>query len=175
MPNILFAGGGSGGHITPSIAIAQEFKAKYPKSKVLFVISENKLDQQIMQDHLIFPLDKGGQGDFGQQLPFFHYTTLPTAKLRRYFSLQNFLDFFKFFANIWKSLKILKNFQADLVFSKGGFIALPIAIAALLEAQGPIGDLEGQGPFGDLEGQARSESQAQLGDGRTGAWARRFQ
>lgn len=52
------------------------------------------------------------------------------GKLRRYFSFQNFLDFFKFLAGIFQSFMIIGKIKPDIVFSKGGFVSLPVVIGA---------------------------------------------
>lgn len=63
--------------------------------------------------------------DFG--IDFF---PIHCGKLRRYFSFQNFLDFFKFFIGIFQSFIIIGEIKPDVVFSKGGFVGLPVVIGA---------------------------------------------
>lgn len=109
---MVFSGGGSGGHLIPSIAVASEFKKLCPRSELLFLCARAPLDYNILADYNF-------QGVF-------------SGKLRRYFSLRNFLDFFKFILGIFQSVLILSKFRPDLVFSKGGFVALPVCIAAQL-------------------------------------------
>ncbi len=108
----MFSGGGSGGHLTPSIAVAEKFLKTHPQTKILFIGSNNGLDESIIKK-------------FG-----FKFKGIHAGKLRRYFSWRNFLDFFRFFYGIGESFFMLKKFKADLVFSKGGFVSLPVAIAA---------------------------------------------
>ena len=58
------------------------------------------------------------------------YEGVACGKLRRYFSLENFLDFFKVPVGVLQAYEVLKKFKADVVFSKGGFVGVPTVIAA---------------------------------------------
>lgn len=58
------------------------------------------------------------------------YKGVYCGKLRRYFSFQNFVDAFKVPMGILQARRILKRFKPDVVFSKGGFVGLPVVIAA---------------------------------------------
>lgn len=58
------------------------------------------------------------------------YVGITCGKLRRYFSLQNFVDFFKVPVGIFQAYRELKKFSPDVVFSKGGFVSVPVVIAA---------------------------------------------
>ena len=60
------------------------------------------------------------------------YKGIYCGKFRRYFSLQNFIDPFKIPIGIFQAYYILKNFRADVVFSKGGFVSVPVVVAAKL-------------------------------------------
>ncbi len=73
--------------------------------------------------------DNGQDSDIISHTPFL-YTVFPVAKLRRYFSLENVRDFFRFFSNIIKAFFFLKKNRPHVVFSKGGFVSLPIGICA---------------------------------------------
>ncbi|MCG8569013.1 MAG: UDP-N-acetylglucosamine--N-acetylmuramyl-(pentapeptide) pyrophosphoryl-undecaprenol N-acetylglucosamine transferase, partial [Spirochaetes bacterium] len=57
------------------------------------------------------------------------YQTIPTGKLRRYFSFKNFIDIFRVINGILKSLSIISKFQPDIIFSTGGFVSVPPVIA----------------------------------------------
>ena len=65
----------------------------------------------------------------GAGIPF---TGIATGKLRRYFSLKNFTDPFRVLRGISQAKKRLKEYQPDIVFSKGGYVGLPVAVAAKL-------------------------------------------
>jgi len=60
----------------------------------------------------------------------FQFRAISTGKLRRYFSLQNLADSFKFFKGISEAQKILREFKPNVVFAKGGYVALPVVMAA---------------------------------------------
>jgi len=58
------------------------------------------------------------------------YAAIPVGKMRRYFSFENFLDIFRHLMGIWDAKRILKKFKPRVVFSKGGFVSLPVTKAA---------------------------------------------
>ena len=122
-------GGGSGGHITPLLWLARELKAQAPDCQIVYI------------GH------KGDQFDsFQASSRDFDFTAFINAgKFRRYhgaglasgiFDLKTLLlnarDLFRLPGSIISSLKILRKFRPDVVFSKGGFVALPVGIAAKL-------------------------------------------
>lgn len=110
--NIFFAAGGSGGHINPALAVAEKIKKISPKVNIIFLCSKNKLDKEIL---------KSSEVKF---IPIF------SGKLRRYFSLQNILDFFLFIFGIFQSIFLILKYKPKLIFSKGGFVGLPVGIGA---------------------------------------------
>ena len=120
---IAFAGGGTGGHIYPGIAVADEltayFKKKGKKVQIDWIGNSKGMDKSIIEKNLI---SEGGS------ITKFH--GIPCGKLRRYFSIQNFFDLFKIFAGLVKSYFILKKLKPDLLFSKGGFVSVPPCMAA---------------------------------------------
>ncbi len=58
------------------------------------------------------------------------FQAISTGKLRRYFSWENFIDPFKVVAGVWEAWRALRAFKPDVVFSKGGFVSLPVVFAA---------------------------------------------
>lgn len=58
------------------------------------------------------------------------FAAIPTGKLRRYFSWENFVDPFKVIAGVCEAWRVLRKFKPDVVFSKGGFVSLPVVLAA---------------------------------------------
>lgn len=58
------------------------------------------------------------------------FYSIKAGKLRRYFSLQNILDIFKVLSGIFKSILLIKKLSPDVIFSKGGYVCLPVVIAA---------------------------------------------
>lgn len=121
---IVFAGGGTGGHIYPGIAIADELKKNSNEStkiEIHWIGNSKGMDSAIIEKNL---LSSGGS--------IFCFHGIPCGKLRRYFSLKNFTDFFKIFAGFIKSFFILKKIKPDFLFSKGGFVSVPPCAATAI-------------------------------------------
>lgn len=114
---IVLTGGGSAGHIAPLLSVVEELQRTTPDLGLL------------MDLHYIGPRDEfsGKLEGLGVKVH-----SLPAAKLRRYFSLQNILDIPKFFAAIFLAFFKLLIYMPDVVFSKGGTSALPVVLAAWL-------------------------------------------
>ena len=111
MATIAFTGGGTGGHIYPGLAVATELK-KFHTGRVFWIGSSSGMDKAIVEN---------------AGIDFF---SIPTGKLRRYFSLRNIFDVFKVAAGFFSARKILKREAARLLFSKGGFVSVPPCAAA---------------------------------------------
>ena len=109
---IVLAGGGTGGPTVPLLAVASEIKKQNPATEFLFIGSKSGPEQQLVADKGI------------------RFQAISTGKLRRYFSLNNFFDLFRIYAGYNQSLKILKDFKPDVVFSVGSFVAIPVCFAA---------------------------------------------
>jgi UDP-N-acetylglucosamine--N-acetylmuramyl-(pentapeptide) pyrophosphoryl-undecaprenol N-acetylglucosamine transferase len=112
---VLFAGGGTGGHIYPIIAVAEKLNELAVREKILdmqlFYISDTPYDQRALDDNRIT------------------FLKLETGKRRIYFSLENYLDIFKtFFATI-RALFMVYKIMPDVVFSKGGYPSVPVTFA----------------------------------------------
>ena len=107
---IVVTGGGTGGHVYPVLAVLDEM----PSIRVVWIGSGSQLERRILE---------------GRPL---RYYGIPTGKLRRYFSLQNIIDLFKFVAGFFASLVILLREKPKLVFSKGGYVSVPPVAAARL-------------------------------------------
>lgn len=120
---IVFAGGGTGGHIYPGLAVADEVKAlAEKKGKKVFLYwmgNSSGMDRGIVEKNLI---SSGGSIN--------KFIGIPSGKLRRYFSFRNFLDLFKIFFGFVKSFFVLLKIKPDLLFSKGGFVSVPPCKAA---------------------------------------------
>jgi UDP-N-acetylglucosamine--N-acetylmuramyl-(pentapeptide) pyrophosphoryl-undecaprenol N-acetylglucosamine transferase len=119
MISIAFAGGGTGGHIYPGLAVASVLKQRIESQgsasetrRIIWIGSNTGMDKSIV----------GREG-----IEFFG---IPSGKLRRYFSLRNFLDIFKIIAGFFAARKILKREKITLLFSKGGFASVPPVVAA---------------------------------------------
>jgi len=109
---ILFSGGGTLGPVTPLLSIADSIKKQTPDVEFLFVGTKQGPEKVIV-------LEKG--------IPFYSITS---GKLRRYFSLLNILDFFRFWKGIIEAIKILWKEKPDLCISAGGYNSVPIHIVS---------------------------------------------
>lgn len=113
-PRLLLVGGGSGGHIVPNLAIATEIRSHLPEVDLLYVGSRGKLDRQLVESAGL------------------KFKAIFTGKLRRYFSWKNFIDPFFILIGFLQSMGIILRFRPQVVFSKGGFVSVPVALAAYL-------------------------------------------
>ncbi|MDR0376835.1 MAG: undecaprenyldiphospho-muramoylpentapeptide beta-N-acetylglucosaminyltransferase [Spirochaetaceae bacterium] len=111
MTTIAFTGGGTGGHIFPGLAVAAYLQNLTP-CRIFWIGSEAGMDRGIVEE--------SGLEFFG----------VPAGKLRRNFSLQNFIDLFKVLGGFLAARKILKREKPLLLFSKGGFVSVPPCAAA---------------------------------------------
>ncbi len=111
---ILLAGGGSGGPVTPLIAVAEQIKIKHPRAEFLLVGTK-------------YGPEAGMANSAG--IDFEHITT---GKLRRYFSLKNLLSPFLIFNGFLQARKIIRNYRPSIVFGTGSFVQVPIVWAAWL-------------------------------------------
>lgn len=110
--NILISGGGTGGHIFPAIAIADEWKKRYPNSRFLFVGARDKMEMQ--------KIPANGYDIEG----------LWISGLNRSNKLKNLSFPFKVTSSLWKSHQILKNFKPDFALGTGGFASGPALFMA---------------------------------------------
>ena len=117
---IAFAGGGTGGHIYPGLAIADELKT---------IASEKNVDIELFWFGNSSGMDRNIVEKSGSVNKFIG---IPSGKLRRYFSLKNFFDIFKIFAGFVASFFKLLFIRPVVLFSKGGFVSVPPCIAAKL-------------------------------------------
>jgi len=106
---ILFTGGGTAGHVTPNIALFPHFKDDFD---IIYLGSKNGIEKSLVNESKI------------------KYYEISTGKFRRYFSIQNFTDPFKVIKGFIEANNIIKKEKPDIVFSKGGFVSVPVVIAA---------------------------------------------
>jgi len=99
----ILSGGGTGGHIYPAVAIANELKTRFPDAEFLFVGAKDKMEMQ--------KVPQAGYKIEG----------LWIAGLQRKLTLQNAMFPFKLIDSLWKSRKIIKQFKPDVVIGTGGF------------------------------------------------------
>ena len=112
MKRIVFTGGGTAGHVTPNIAL-------FPRLKELgydiqYIGSYDGIEKKLVADYGI------------------PYYGIATGKLRRYFDPKNFSDPFRVLKGFAEAHKILKELNPDVVFSKGGFVSVPVVFGAAI-------------------------------------------
>ncbi len=112
MMRIAFVGGGSGGHFYPLIATAEAIKKQAPGAK-LYYFGPDPYDKEALA---------------ANDITFIY---CPSGKIRRYFSLQNFLDIFRTIAGLFTAMYKVYRIYPDVIFSKGGFTSVPILLAAI--------------------------------------------
>lgn len=110
MKKILLTGGGTAGHVTPNIALLPGLKkAGY---EILYIGSYEGMEKQLIEDQGI------------------EYRGIATGKFRRYLSPKNLTDPFRVIKGYQEAKKIIRSYKPDVVFSKGGFVSVPVVLAA---------------------------------------------
>jgi UDP-N-acetylglucosamine--N-acetylmuramyl-(pentapeptide) pyrophosphoryl-undecaprenol N-acetylglucosamine transferase len=109
---IVIAGGGTGGHVTPAIAVHDELKRRDIETEFLWIGSTTGIE---------------GKEAARAGIPF---TTIQTGKFRRYFDLKTVTDAGRLPIGIVQAASQLRRFQPDVVFSTGGFVSVPTVVAA---------------------------------------------
>lgn len=112
MKKIVFTGGGTAGHVMPNLALIDVFQEK--GWSIDYIGSNDGVEKG-----MVTPLN----------IP---YHGIRCGKLRRYFSWRNFVDPFNMLIGILQAFLLLHKLKPDVVFSKGGFVALPVVIGARL-------------------------------------------
>ena len=108
----IISGGGTGGHIYPAIAIANELRLRYPDAKFLFVGAKNKMEME--------KIPQAG----------YEIKGLWISGIQRKLTLKNLLFPFKLISSLWKANSILNKFKPDAVIGTGGFASGPTLIIA---------------------------------------------
>jgi UDP-N-acetylglucosamine--N-acetylmuramyl-(pentapeptide) pyrophosphoryl-undecaprenol N-acetylglucosamine transferase len=116
MGKIVFTGGGTAGHVMPNIALFKTLREE--GWSLSYIGSHNGIERDIIT----------GLEGFGD-IPYYG---ISTGKLRRYFDLKNFKDPFRVLRGVWQAYRLIRNIRPDLVFSKGGFVSVPVVVAARL-------------------------------------------
>lgn len=110
MKHIVLTGGGTAGHVTPNIALIPRLKEL--GYRISYIGSYNGIEKKLIEE---------------LQIPYYG---ISSGKLRRYFDLKNFTDPFRVLKGFGQAKKLLKDLKPDVVFSKGGFVTVPVVIAA---------------------------------------------
>ena len=109
MKRIILTGGGTAGHVTPNIALLP--KIQEMGFDIHYIGSYNGIEKELIEP-------------FG--IP---YHGISSGKLRRYFSLQNFTDPFRVLKGMGEARKLIRDLKPDVIFSKGGFVSVPVVLA----------------------------------------------
>lgn len=110
MKKIILTGGGTAGHVTPNIALLPSLlELGYD---IKYIGSYNGIEKDLID---------------AENVPYYG---ISSGKLRRYLDLKNISDPFKVVKGLGQSLKLLHKLKPDIVFSKGGFVSVPVVLAA---------------------------------------------
>lgn len=110
MKRIVLTGGGTAGHVTPNLALLPSLINE--GYDVQYIGSYEGMEKSLVMD---------------MDIP---YHGISSGKLRRYFDLKNFTDPFRVLKGFSEANKLMKTLKPDVVFSKGGFVSVPVVIAA---------------------------------------------
>lgn len=110
MKKIVLTGGGTAGHVTPNMALIE--KLREMNYDITYIGSLDGIEKGLIE---------------GMKVPYYG---ISSGKLRRYFSWKNFTDPFRVIKGYFQAKKLLKELEPDVVFSKGGFVAVPVVYAA---------------------------------------------
>ncbi len=135
---IIFTGGGTGGSVTPLLAIAEELLRDGPDNHQATIFNSSQEDRSFRfnWEFLFVGTYQGPERemvtDFNSEVGPMRFVPLVSGKLRRYFSPANFFDAFKVFASWFVSLRLLSVEKPDLIVSAGSFVSVPLVWAAAL-------------------------------------------
>ena len=110
MKRIILTGGGTAGHVTPNLALLPSLKEA--GFDVRYIGSYGGIEKELAEQAGI------------------PYDGISSGKLRRYFDLKNFTDPFRVIKGFFEADKLLKKYHPDVIFSKGGFVSVPVVMAA---------------------------------------------
>lgn len=110
MKRIVLTGGGTAGHVTPNMALMPKLIDE--GYKISYIGSHNGMEKRLIADTGV------------------PYYGISSGKLRRYFDVKNFSDPFRVVKGYFDAKKILKKLKPNVVFSKGGFVTVPVVMAA---------------------------------------------
>lgn len=110
MKKIILTGGGTAGHVTPNIAMLPLLREE--GYDISYIGSYNGIEKKLITE---------------QGIPYYG---IASGKLRRYLDLKNLTDPFRVIKGYFQAVKLIKTLQPDVVFSKGGFVSVPVVLAA---------------------------------------------
>ncbi|MEG0354019.1 MAG: UDP-N-acetylglucosamine--N-acetylmuramyl-(pentapeptide) pyrophosphoryl-undecaprenol N-acetylglucosamine transferase, partial [Cellulosilyticaceae bacterium] len=112
MKTIVLTGGGTAGHVTPNIALIPQLQKE--GWNIQYIGSKNGIEKDLIEK---------------ENIP---YHGISSGKLRRYASVENLKDPFKVIKGLFDAYSLLKKIKPNVVFSKGGFVTVPVVLAAKL-------------------------------------------
>lgn len=110
MRRIILTGGGTAGHVTPNIALIPELEKR--GFEIHYIGSKNGIEKELIRNF---------------DIPYYG---ISSGKLRRYFDVKNFTDPFRIVRGYAEAKKFIKEIKPDVIFSKGGFVTVPVVKAA---------------------------------------------
>ena len=110
MKKIILTGGGTAGHVTPNLALIPSLKAL--DYEIRYIGSYQGIERRLIENAGI------------------PYDGISSGKLRRYLDIKNFSDPFRVLKGYAQALRLLRRYKPDVVFSKGGFVSVPVVLAA---------------------------------------------
>lgn len=110
---IIMTGGGTAGHVTPNVALIPSLKKN--GFEISYIGSRDGIEKELIKR---------------ENIPYYE---ISSGKLRRYFDIKNISDPFKVLKGVLDARKILSKEKPDIIFSKGGFVAVPVVIAASMK------------------------------------------
>ncbi len=113
MKKIVLTGGGTAGHVTPNLALIPRLKAD--GWEIHYIGAANSPEQELIA-----------------RVPGVTFHSVSVGKLRRYFDLKNFSDPFRVIRGIRQATGVIRRIKPDVVFSKGGFVSVPVVYGAKL-------------------------------------------
>ncbi len=118
MKTLVFTGGGSGGHVMPALTVLKKINTE-KKYDIHYIGGIHSIERELVKDYELT----------------YHY--IRTGKLRRYLSVENLKDMFRVVLGFLDAFKVLMTFRRKetIVFSTGGFVSVPVVIAARLQGK----------------------------------------
>lgn len=107
---IILTGGGTAGHVTPNLALLPSLRKE--EFEIHYIGSYNGIERRLIEDAGI------------------PYDGISSGKLRRYFDIKNFSDPLRVLKGYGQAKRLMKQYRPDIVFSKGGFVSVPVVLAA---------------------------------------------
>lgn len=112
MKTLFLTGGGTAGHVSLNLAIIPELEKR--GYAIHYIGSAGGIEQELLEEYY----------------PHIPFHPISTGKLRRYLSIENMKDPFKVVAGVWQSIRLIRQYRPIGIFSKGGFVSVPLALAA---------------------------------------------